>query len=114
MSNSIEIAETKISNSEKLTLIAGLNVLEDEQDTFEVAEKLKNIIEPRGNGFIFKASFDKANRSSIDSYRGPGLEKGIEIFRGLKKSGYKKDFFEIILFRDHHRNNHNVWRNRKK
>ena len=89
MSNSIEIAETKISNSEKLTLIAGLNVLEDEKHTFEVAEKLKNIIEPRGNGFIFKASFDKANRSSIDSYRGPGLEKGIEIFRGLKKSGFK-------------------------
>ena len=97
MSNSIEIAETKISNSEKLTLIAGLNVLENEQHTFEVAEKLKNIIEPQGNGFIFKASFDKANRSSIDSYRGPGLEKGIEIFRGLKKSGYKliTDIHEI-------------------
>lgn len=97
MSNSIEIAETKISNSEKLTLIAGLNVLENEQHTFEVAEKLKNIIEPQGNGFIFKASFDKANRSSIDSYRGPGLEKGIEIFKGLKKSGYKliTDIHEI-------------------
>ena len=78
MSNSIEIAETKISNSEKLTLIAGLNVLENVQHTFEVAEKLRNIIEPQGNGFIFKASFDKANRSSVHSFRGPGIDEGLK------------------------------------
>ncbi|GIS22319.1 MAG: hypothetical protein CM15mP123_02210 [Gammaproteobacteria bacterium] len=80
MTDLIEIAETKISNSNKLTIIAGLNVLEDDQQTVEVAEKLKKIIESQGNPFIFKASFDKANRSSVDSYRGPGLEKGLEDF----------------------------------
>ena len=97
MTDLIEIAETKISNSNKLTIIAGLNVLEDDQQTVEVAEKLKKIIESQGNPFIFKASFDKANRSSIDSYRGPGLEKGLEIFKELKKSGYQliTDIHEI-------------------
>ena len=96
MTDLIEIAETKISNSNKLTIIAGLNVLEDDQQTVEVAEKLK-IIESQGNPFIFKASFDKANRSSVDSYRGPGLEKGLEIFKELKKSGYQliTDIHEI-------------------
>ena len=62
---------------------------EDEFKALEVAEKLKNIIESQGNAFIFKASFDKANRSSIDSYRGPGLDKGLETFKELKKNGYK-------------------------
>ena len=56
MTDLIEIAETKISNSNKLTIIAGLNVLEDNQQTVEVAEKLKKIIESQGNPFIFKAS----------------------------------------------------------
>ena len=88
MTDLIEIASTKISNSKKLIIIAGLNVLEDDQQTFEVAEKLKKITESQGNSFIFKASFDKANRSSVDSYRGPGLEKGLEIFKELKRSGY--------------------------
>ena len=97
MTDLIEIAERKISNSNKLTIIAGLNVLEDDQQTVEVAEKLKKIIESQGNPFIFKASFDKANRSSVDSYRGPGLEKGLEIFKELKKSGYQliTDIHEI-------------------
>ena len=97
MTDLIGIAETKISNSNKLTIIAGLNVLEDDQQTVEVAGKLKKIIESQGNPFIFKASFDKANRSSVDSYRGPGLEKGLEIFKELKKSGYQliTDIHEI-------------------
>ena len=97
MADLIKIAEAKISNINKLTIIAGLNVLEDHQQTVEVAEKLKKIIESQGNAFIFKASFDKANRSSVDSYRGPGLEKGLEIFKELKKSGYQliTDIHEI-------------------
>ena len=97
MADLIKIAEAKISNINKLTIIAGLNVLEDHQQTVEVAEKLKKIIESQGNAFIFKASFDKANRSSVDSYRGPGLEKGLEIFKELKKNGYQliTDIHEI-------------------
>ena len=97
MSDLVKIAKTEISNSNKLCVIAGFNVLEDDQLTFEVAERLKKITEAQGNSFIFKASFDKANRSSVDSYRGPGLEKGLEIFRELKKSDYQliTDIHEI-------------------
>ena len=97
MSDLVKIAKTEISNSNKLCVIAGLNVLEDDQLTFKVAERLKKITEAQGNSFIFKASFDKANRSSVDSYRGPGLEKGLEIFRELKKSDYQliTDIHEI-------------------
>ena len=86
MSDLVKISKTEISNSNKLCVIAGLNVLEDDQLTFNVAERLKKISEAQGNSFIFKASFDKANRSSVDSYRGPGLEKGLEFFRELKKA----------------------------
>ena len=85
MSENVKISNIEISNSKKLTVIAGLNVLENDELTFEVANKLKNVTESKGNSFIFKASFDKANRSSVDSYRGPGLEKGLEIFKELKK-----------------------------
>ena len=97
MSDLVKIAKTEISNSNKLCVIAGLNVLEDDQLTFKVAERLKKITESHGNSFIFKSSFDKANRSSVDSYRGPGLEKGLEIFRELKKSDYQliTDIHEI-------------------
>ncbi len=88
MSENVKVSNIEISNSKKLTVIAGLNVLENDELTFEVANKLKNVTESKGNSFIFKASFDKANRSSVDSYRGPGLEKGLEIFKELKKNGY--------------------------
>ena len=67
MSDLVKIAKIEISNSNKLCIIAGLNVLEDDQLTFKVAERLKKITEAQGNSFIFKASFDKANRSSVDS-----------------------------------------------
>ena len=50
--------------------------------------KLKQISENIGNHLVFKASFDKANRSSVDSFRGPGIEKGIEIFKELQKQNF--------------------------
>ena len=55
MSDLVKIAKIEISNSNKLCVIAGLNVLEDDQLTFEVAERLKKITEAQGNSFIFKA-----------------------------------------------------------
>ena len=85
----INVGNLEVGNDKPFVLIAGLNVLEDDQLTFKVAERLKKITEAQGNSFIFKASFDKANRSSVDSYRGPGLEKGLEIFRELKKRDYQ-------------------------
>jgi 2-dehydro-3-deoxyphosphooctonate aldolase (KDO 8-P synthase) len=67
-----------------LFVIAGLNVLEDEGLAFETAAQLKLVAEGLGLPFAFKASFDKANRSSLDSYRGPGLEKGLEMLAAVK------------------------------
>ena len=82
----IKIKEIKLSNNSPMTIIAGLNVLEDEDMALDVAEKLKEITTKHNIPFVFKASFDKANRSSIDSYRGPGLEAGKKIFESIKKN----------------------------
>ena len=82
----IKIKEINLSNNSPMTIIAGLNVLEDEDMALYVAEKLKEITTKHNIPFVFKASFDKANRSSIDSYRGPGLEAGKKIFESIKKN----------------------------
>ena len=67
-----------------LVVIAGLNVLEDLDLARRVAEHLKSLTTELGLPYVFKASFDKANRSSIHSYRGPGLEKGLEMLAAIK------------------------------
>ena len=67
-----------------LAVIAGLNVLEDLDQTLEVARSLKATTAALGLPFVFKASFDKANRSSIASFRGPGLEEGLKILARVK------------------------------
>ena len=81
----IKVKEISISNNSPMTIIAGLNVLEDENMALKVAEQLKEIAIKHNIPFIFKASFDKANRSSVESYRGPGIESGIKIFKSIKK-----------------------------
>jgi len=65
-------------------LIAGPCVIESEKLVFEVAEKMKRVTEELGVEYIFKASFDKANRSSTSSYRGPGVEEGLRILAKVK------------------------------
>ena len=97
MTLNIKISDFEISNKNKLTVIAGLNILESEDQTLETAIELKKIISKTNSPFIFKASFDKANRSSVDSYRGLGLKKSIEIFRLLKSEGFNliTDIHEI-------------------
>jgi 2-dehydro-3-deoxyphosphooctonate aldolase (KDO 8-P synthase) len=82
----IKIKEINLSNNSPMTIIAGLNVLEDEDMALDVAEKLKEITTKHNIPFVFKASFDKANRSSIDSYRGPGLKAGKKIFESIRKN----------------------------
>ncbi|MCK5540525.1 MAG: 3-deoxy-8-phosphooctulonate synthase [Deltaproteobacteria bacterium] len=67
-----------------LVLIAGPCVLESRDLAFEIAETTAEICLRLGLPYIFKASFDKANRSSVDAYRGPGLEKGLEILAAVK------------------------------
>ncbi|QEY32434.1 3-deoxy-8-phosphooctulonate synthase [Synechococcus sp. RSCCF101] len=68
-----------------LTLIAGPCVIESPELVQEVAERVQAICAPLGIDYIFKASFDKANRSSGASFRGPGMEKGLEILAGLRQ-----------------------------
>ena len=72
-----------IGSGRPLGVLAGLNVLEDEGLAFEVATELKRICAGLGLPYVFKASFDKANRSSIRSYRGPGME-GLKILAKVK------------------------------
>lgn len=74
-----------ISNNAKLALIAGPCVIENKELTLKIASSLKEVAARLGMPFIFKASYDKANRSSIDSFRGPGIEKGVEILRSVKE-----------------------------
>jgi 2-dehydro-3-deoxyphosphooctonate aldolase (KDO 8-P synthase) len=68
-----------------LAVIAGPCVIEDDHTTLEIASFLKNLTAELELPFVFKASFDKANRTSIQSYRGPGLEKGLDLLGRIKQ-----------------------------
>jgi len=75
----------KIGAGNPLVLIAGPCVIESQRSCLEAAKRLKGIAARHGVPFIFKSSFDKANRLSIDSYRGPGLAKGLDILAEVKQ-----------------------------
>ena len=81
---SFNIKDIQISNKKKLFIIAGPCVLESKEHAFQMAETIKDICLKVNVKFIFKSSFDKANRSSIDSNRGVGLKQAIGIFEELK------------------------------
>lgn len=72
------------ANDRPFVLIGGMNVIEDEDIVMEVAQTFVATTERLGIPYVFKASFDKANRSSINSFRGPGLEKGLRILADVK------------------------------
>jgi 2-dehydro-3-deoxyphosphooctonate aldolase (KDO 8-P synthase) len=76
----------RIGGFNSLFLIAGPCVIENEDHAFFMAEEIKKICHKLKLPFIYKSSFDKANRSSIDSYRGPGLKKGLKILNEIKKN----------------------------
>ena len=73
------------SNDRPFVLIGGMNVIEDEDTVMAVAAKFVDVTGELGIPYVFKASFDKANRSSIKSFRGPGLDKGLEVLARVKK-----------------------------
>lgn len=75
----------EIGGSQRFTLIAGPCVIESETMTLQVAEQLKQLCADLGLNFIFKSSFDKANRTSLNSPRGVGMEQGLAIFRKVKE-----------------------------
>ena len=82
----VTIGGMPCSNTHPLMLFGGMNVLESRELALEVASAYKEITSKLGIPFVFKASFDKANRSSIHSFRGPGLEKGCEILAEIKET----------------------------
>ena len=83
---SIPVGDLLVSNKLPFTLFGGINVLESREFAMEVAAAYKETTDKLGIPYIFKASFDKANRSSISSFRGPGLEKGCEILAEIKQT----------------------------
>ena len=82
--------------SDKLTILAGPCVIESQEVIDEVAGKLKEITAKLGINYVFKASFDKANRSSITSFRGPGMEKGLKMLQAVK------DKYDLPIVTDIH------------
>ena len=92
----VQLNNRKISNMDPAIVIAGMNVIESEELCISVAGELKNICERNNVDFIFKASYDKANRSSIDSFRGPGIDQGLKILKTVK------DEFNVPIISDIH------------
>ena len=81
----ISIGNLRMGGNNPLVLIAGPCVIESEEKTLATASALKEICSALGVGLVFKASYDKANRTSVDSFRGPGLEEGLRILDRVKE-----------------------------
>ena len=92
----IQVADIGVSNDAPMALFGGMNVLESRDMAMQVAEAYVRVTEKLGIPYIFKASFDKANRSSIHSFRGPGLDEGLKIFEEIKAT------FNVPLITDVH------------
>ena len=81
----ITVRNIKIGNKNPLVLIAGPCVIESQTLCLDVAKRIKDITVKLGIPYIFKSSFDKANRMSVDSFRGPGIKKGLEVLSAVKQ-----------------------------
>jgi len=81
----MRIGEIPVGEGAPLVLISGLNVIENEADTVEVARTIQQLADKHGFPLVFKASFDKANRSRHDSFRGPGIDEGLRALRAVKR-----------------------------
>lgn len=82
----VSVAGIDFANDKPFVLVGGVNVLESEQFAVDVAGVYQEVCQKLGIPLVFKASYDKANRSSINSFRGPGLEAGLAIFQAVKKA----------------------------
>lgn len=82
--NIVHIQNIAVANDKPFTLFGGINVLEDLDSTLRAAEHYVRVTQKLGIPYVFKASFDKANRSSVHSYRGVGLDEGMKIFAAVK------------------------------
>ncbi len=88
--------DVKFGNKDSFVLLAGPCVIEDEDRVLRIAERIKEITSKLGIPYVFKSSYDKANRSSIDSFRGPGLDNGLRILEKVKKE------FDLPVISDIH------------
>ncbi|MAD53964.1 MULTISPECIES: 3-deoxy-8-phosphooctulonate synthase [unclassified Idiomarina] len=93
---SIKMGNITFDNQRPFVLFGGLNVLESRDLALRTAEHFVTVTEALGIPYVFKASFDKANRSSIHSFRGPGLEEGLKIFEAVKQT------FDVPIITDVH------------
>nr|WP_221800146.1 3-deoxy-8-phosphooctulonate synthase [Oceanobacter mangrovi] len=96
MIESVKVGSLEVSNDKPFTLFGGMNVLESRDLAMKICEHYVEVTSKLGIPYVFKASFDKANRSSINSYRGPGMEEGLKIFEEIKKT------FNVPLITDVH------------
>ncbi|WP_281558610.1 3-deoxy-8-phosphooctulonate synthase [Thalassomonas sp. RHCl1] len=83
---SIQLADIEVANDKPFVLFGGMNVLESRDLAMKIAEHYVQVTQKLGIPYVFKASFDKANRSSVHSYRGPGMEEGLKIFEEIKQT----------------------------
>ncbi len=84
MTRAIPVGSVTIGGNREFALIAGPCVIESEASTLDAASRIKRITADLGIPFVFKSSFDKANRSSVKSFRGPGLKEGLRILSRVK------------------------------
>lgn len=92
----IKVRDIEISNDKPMVLFGGMNVLESRDLAMRIAEEYKTVTDKLGIPYVFKASFDKANRSSVTSFRGPGMDEGLKIFEEVKKT------FDVPVITDVH------------
>jgi len=85
MMREIAVGKIRIGNKNPLVLIAGPCVIESLSLSLDTAKRIKDIAAKLGIPYIFKSSFDKANRMSVDSFRGPGIKKGLEVLHKVKQ-----------------------------
>jgi 2-dehydro-3-deoxyphosphooctonate aldolase (KDO 8-P synthase) len=82
----INVADIGVSNEAPMVLFGGMNVLESRDMAMQIAEAYVRVTEKLDIPYVFKASFDKANRTSIHSFRGPGIDEGLKIFQEIKRT----------------------------
>lgn len=92
----IDLGNIAVANDAPFVLFGGMNVLESRDLAMQIAEHYKTVTTKLGIPYVFKASFDKANRSSVHSYRGPGMEQGLKIFEEIKQT------FDVPVITDVH------------
>ena len=92
----IRVGDVEVANHLPFVLFGGMNVLESRDLAMRIAEHYVEVTQKLNSPYVFKASFDKANRSSVTSYRGPGMEEGLRIFEEIKST------FNVPLITDVH------------